>query len=190
MSLTHQISKLKNKLTFYPYFYYLIKLPQTKMSASYDSLATPMCYTSNPNFIPLSTDDTPTPHVINGHISESNGPDFLNQSTTYDHIPSVLSTPAISVPSKNSSKSNILNTRLWNNSLYVRRIKCNEKFIKLHQELFPELSDTQMAFVYYNYFSHKTMPHNTAAEFEIWNASNQIKEIVKTRIVQNIISNH
>lgn len=160
------------------------------MADHFDSLATPMLSTSLPdNFIPLNTDDNATPHVINGRISEIKKPNFFSNSTTYDDLPSVISASAAEEVFT-SGKNQILNTRLWENKLYASRVKRNEKIKKLHSEMFPELSDNQMVFVYYNYFAKNSIHRDTATAFDSWNAPEDIKEIVKSRMAQHILSDH
>lgn len=158
--------------------------------AHFDSLATPILSTSpTDNFIPINTDATP--HIINGHISQTNGDNFLTTSTTYDDLPSVISVPLVPKVSVNTTESTpIMKTRLWQNRLYVKRITRNEKFKELHRNVFPELSHHQMVFVYFNYYTNKSTPYDTTAELNSWNAPDKIKDIVQTRMAQQILSDH
>ena len=158
--------------------------------AHFDSLATPMLSTSLPeNFIPIDTDATP--FIVNGRISETTGPDFLSASTTYDDLPSVIAAPAATeLPINRSESTPILNTRLWKNRLYAKRVIRIEKFKQLHRDVFPELTQNQMIFVYFNYFTKQSTHYDISAEFEKWDASDRIKEIVQTRLVHQILSDH
>jgi hypothetical protein len=157
--------------------------------AQFDSLATPMLSTSLPeNFIPIDNDATP--FIVNGRISETTGPDFLSASTTYDDLPSVISAPTVpQLPANPLEITPILNTRLWENRLYAKRVIRIEKFKQLHRDVFPELTQKQMIFVYFNYFTTKTT-HDTPAEFKKWDAPDNIKEIVQTRLAHQILSDH
>ena len=158
--------------------------------AQFDSLATPMLSTSVPeNFIPIDNDATP--YIVNGRISETTGPDFLSASTTYDDLPSVIAAPAAAeLPANRPESTLILNTRLWENQLYVKRVTRIDKFKQLHRDVFPELSQKQMVFVYFNYFTTKSTHYDTTAEFKKWDAPDRIKEIVQTRMAQQILSDH
>ena len=160
------------------------------MTTHWDSLATPMLSSSLPeNFIPIDADATP--FIVNGRISETKGPDFLSASTTYDDLPSVISAPIVpELPINRSESTPILNTRLWKNQLYAKRVTRMDKFKQLHRDVFPELSQTQMIFVYFNYFTTQTTHYDVTAEFEKWDAPDKIKEIVQTRIAQQILSDH
>ena len=152
-----------------------------------DVMATPMISTTIPEFIPIDE----TPYIVNGRISETTGPDFLSASTTYEELPSVISAPIVpELPNNPSEPTSILNTRLWKNRLYVKRIVRTEKFKELHRDVFPELSQNQMVFVYYNYYTTKSRHYDTGAEFKSWDAPDRIKEIVRTRLAQQIISDH
>ena len=153
--------------------------------AQFHSLATPMPSTSLPeNFVPLDTDTTP--FIVDGRISEPTGPDFLNASTTYDDLPSVISAS----PAPELNLHPILNTHLWKNQLYAKRVTRMDKFKQLHRDVFPELSQKQMVFVYFNYFTTKSTHYDVTSEFEKWDASDKIKEIVQTRLAQQILSDH
>ena len=158
--------------------------------SQFDSLATPMLSTSvSENFIPIDNDATP--YIVNGRISETTGPDFLSASTTYDNLPSVISAPTVpQLPINRSESTPILNTRLWENQLYAKRVIRIEKFKQLHRDVFPELTQKQMIFVYFNYYTTKTTNHDTTTEFKNWNAPDNIKDIVQTRIAQQILSDH
>jgi hypothetical protein len=157
--------------------------------AQFDSLATPMLSTSLPeNFIPIDADATP--FIVNGRISET-GPDFLSASTTYEDLPSVIAAPAATeLPINRSESTPILNTRLWKNQLYAKRVTRIDKFKDLHRDVFPELTQNQMIFVYFNYFTTQSTHYDISAEFEKWDAPDNIKEIVQTRLAQQILSDH
>ena len=158
--------------------------------AYFDALETPMLSTSLPeNFIPIDTDATP--YIVNGRISETTGPDFLSTSITYDDLPSVISVPVASeLPSNRPESTPILKTRLWENCLYVKRVTLTKEFKKLYRDVFPELSQKQMVFVYYNYYTTKSTHYDTTAEFENWDAPDRIKEYVRTRMAQQILADH
>lgn len=158
--------------------------------AQFHSLATPMPSTSLPeNFIPIDADATP--FIVNGRISETTGPDFLSASTTYDDLPSVISAPTVpQLPANPLEITPILNTRLWENRLYAKRVIGIEKFKQLHRDVFPELTQKQMIFVYFNYFTTKSTHYDVTTEFEKWDAPDNIKEIVQTRLAQQILSDH
>jgi hypothetical protein len=157
--------------------------------AQFDSLATPMLSTSLPeNFIPIDADATP--FIVNGRISET-GPDFLSASTTYEDLPSVIAAPAATeLPINRSESTPILNTRLWKNQLYAKRVTRIDKFKDLHRDVFPELTQNQMIFVYFNYFTTQSTHYDISAEFEKWDAPDNIKEIVQTRLAQQILADH
>ena len=158
--------------------------------AQFDALATPMLSTSLPeNFIPIDNDATPL--IVNGRISETTGPDFLSASTTYDDLPSVISaSPVPELPINRSESTPILNTRLWENRLYAKRVTRIDKFKDLHRDVFPELTQNQMIFVYFNYFTKQSTHYDVSAEFEKWDAPDDIKEIVQTRLAQQILADH
>ena len=157
------------------------------MSALEDTMATPMISATNSEFIPIDTDATP--FIVNGRISET-GPDFLSASTTYEELPSVISAPPVpELPINRSESTPILNTRLWENRLYAKRVTRIDKFKQLHRDVFPELTQKQMIFVYFNYFTTQST-HNTTAEFKKWDAPKNIKNIVQTRMAQQILSDH
>ena len=157
--------------------------------AQFDSLATPMLSTSLPeNFIPIDNDATP--FIVNGRISET-GPDFLSASTTYEDLPSVIAAPAATeLPINRSESTPILNTRLWENRLYAKRVTRIDKFKDLHRDVFPELTQNQMIFVYFNYFTKQSTHYDVSAEFEKWDAPDRIKDIVQTRLAQQILADH
>jgi hypothetical protein len=153
------------------------------MSTFEDVMETPMISISNPKFASQNTDTTP--QVDNENIVE---PNFLNTDVlNYEELPKTISRP-VSTPV--SRPTNIIYTRLWNNELYIKRIKKLPHFKKLHEEMFPTLSLKHMAFVYHNYFTQKTTPHDTSAEFKLWDAPDRIKEYVRTRMVEYILSDH
>ena len=148
------------------------------MSAFEDVMTTPIISTTIPEFIPIDTDATP--YIVNGRISE-----------TYDKLPSLISAPIVpNLPINQSGSSPVLKTRLWKNQLYAKRITRNEKFKELHKNVFPELSHHQMVFVYFNYYTTKSTHYDTTAEFENWDAPENIKHIVQTRIAQQILFDH
>lgn len=161
---------------------------KTKTMAQFDSLATPMISTAIPEFIPIDTDATP--YIVNGRISET-GHDFINTSTTYEELPSVISAPTVpELPINRSESTPILSTRLWENRLYAKRVTRVDKFKQLHRDVFPELTQKQMIFVYFNYFTKQSTHYDVSAEFENWDAPDNIKEIVQTRLAQQILSDH
>lgn len=167
----------------------------------FDSLATPMLSTSLPeDFVPIDNDTTP--FIVNGRISEPTGLDFLSASITYDDLANskgpipilnILNDdclPLWALQGSRPESTPVLNTRLWKNQLYVKRVTRMDKFKQLHRDVFPELSQKQMVFVYFNYFTTKSTHYDETSEFEKWDASDKIKEIVQTRLAQQILSDH
>lgn len=164
----------------------------------FDSLATPMLSTALPkDFVPIDNDITP--FIVDGRISEPTGPDFLSASITYDDLANSTSKipllnddclPLWALQGSRPESTPILNTRLWQNQLYVKRITRIEKFKELHRDIFPELSQKQMAFVYFNYYTKNSTPHDTSTEFKLWDAPEKIKDLVQRRIAQTILADH
>lgn len=157
-----------------------------------DPSATPMISDNTSQNSYLSNEDN-TPLIIDGQIQHKAKPNFLLHETNYDALPTVISAPpnASDDTAYTITPPKLFVSKLWENRLYINRIKKKPLLHKLNNEMFPELSIDDMIFVYYNYFalSGRTQLEKTTA-FNAWSAPDRIKSIVQSRIAQNIVADH
>tara|TARA_A200000113_G_C8847531_1_gene349139 strand:- start:1208 stop:1678 length:471 start_codon:yes stop_codon:yes gene_type:complete len=145
-----------------------------------DPFATPMISDNTSQNNCLLNDDN-TPIIINGKIQDETAPNFFLYETNYDALPTVISQPLLQPKQPKRFVS-----KLWENQLYINRIKKNPILKKVKNEIFPELSIYDMIFVYYNYLSNKDRDSDDQiTAFNAWSAPDHVKTIVKTRISDN-----
>lgn len=114
-----------------------------------DPFATPMISDNTSQNSCFLNDDN-TPIIIDGKIQHETAPNFFLHETNYDALPTVIYQPLLQ-----SNQPKRFVSKLWENQLYINRIKKNPILKKVKNEIFTELSIYDMIFIYYNYLSNK-----------------------------------
>lgn len=163
----------------------------TNSFAEPDDLATPMVSISDINFstqTPSLSDATPL--VCNGTISNGSLPNFItDNSISYEDMPRTIAAPPTADYQEFAASNETpiqYSAALWRNQLYRSRVKRSAKFKQIHSSMFPSLTANQMVFVYYHFFTDN-IKH---VDMDSWDAPQDVKDLVQTRIAQTFIADH
>lgn len=140
--------------------------------------------TNTPNSLHILDDDLLTPVNSEQH---SNGADIgtLLDDATPLVVDTICRHRGLS-GSENSflSSDTFLKSKIWKNRLYIRRMQRTLNFKTIHSQLFPRLTNEQMAFIFY----HIKSP--SEPNWDEWDVSDDTKEYVFNRIKELYLANH